>query len=206
MVYNKVIKKIMSKDPNPISGMVNFNQIKYILFNLSKCVELEGDVVELGCNVGTTTLYLRRFLEEINSKKEIHVFDSFEGLPEKSIDDMDTTYSKGSCKIPKDHFEYYFNLNKLKLPIINVGWFAEIPDDKYPEKICFAFFDGDFYSSIIDSFNKVYSKMVPGGIVLIHDYEYSPLPGVKKACEDFLADKPEDIIYEGNCVAKLIKQ
>jgi O-methyltransferase len=105
-----------------------------------------------------------------------------------------------------DTFKKSMAAYNQKLPEINIGWFKAIDDDKYPEKICFAFFDGDFYTSILDSFEKVYHKMVPGGIILIHDYEWEHLPGVKVACDEFLKDKPEEIIYGGNCVAKMVKK
>ena len=37
-----------------------------------------------------------------------------------------------------------------------------------------------------------YPRMVPGGVMLTHDY--SLLGGVKKAFDEFFADKPEGII------------
>ena len=70
----------------------------------------------------------------------------------------------------------------------------------------FAFFDGDFYSSIMDSFKKVYHKMQPGGIILVHDYDWPVFPGTKKACDDFLADKPEKVVCEINGIGKMVKQ
>ena len=48
-----------------------------------------------------------------------------------------------------------------------------------------------FVRSIIDSFNKVYAKLSKGARVVIDDYAWECTPGVKKACEDFLRDKPE---------------
>ncbi len=59
---------------------------------------------------------------------------------------------------------------------MHVGWFAKIPSNEYPPKIAFAFFDGDFYSSIKDSFNMTYNKLTKGARVLIHDYNNSTLP------------------------------
>ena len=47
--------------------------------------------------------------------------------------------------------------------------------------------------------------MVPGGIILIHDYEYAPFPGVKKACDDFLAGRPEQIVKNIFGVGKVVK-
>lgn len=194
-----------------ISNMVAESHIKNILLNLSKTLEdeIKGDIVELGCNIGTTSLFIRKVLNHYNSLKTYHVYDSFEGLPEKeSYDESnhERKYDKGACKTSIDIFKSNFFNEKLELPIINVGWFKEIDDQKYPEKISFAFFDGDFYSSILDSFEKVYSKLEKGAIVVIHDYGWEALPGVQKACDEFLADKSEKVIkLDGISLGVLIK-
>lgn len=177
-------------------GMMSACQIKHILKNLREVLEADipGDVVELGCHFGTTSVFIRRMLNHFNSDKEFHVYDSWEGLPEKSEQDGNTgPFRKGSCQITKQHFLFAFHYEQLRLPNIHSGWFADIPDEEYPERICFAFFDGDFYSSIIDSFTKVYPKLVKGARVLIDDFEHPHLPGCQRACHDFLQDKPEQI-------------
>ena len=200
-----IVDEIIKQYPETISNLVNITQMKYILDNLYSVVNLlEGDVVELACNIGTTSLYIRRLMVATNSEKIFHVYDSFQGLPERSELDGNLC-NKGDMKKEQHEFEQSFLNERLECPIVHKGWFAELPDDHYPDKICFAFFDGDFYSSIIDSFNKVYHKMVPGGIIIIHDFEGEMLPGVQIACDDFLVDKPEKICEVFYDMGKIIK-
>lgn len=198
------VNDIITEHPETISPLVGISQMRYILDNLYSVKDIPGDVVELACNIGTTALYIRRLLNMIESNKIYHVYYSFEGLPEPEEVDGDLC-KKGDMRQEQSAFEQSFIDAKLRLPIIHKGWFAEIPDEDYPDKISFAFFDGDFYSSILDSFCKVYDKMSHGGIILIHDYEGAQLPGVKKACDWFLKDKPETVsdIFWG--IAKIIK-
>jgi O-methyltransferase len=76
-----------------------------------------------------------------------------------------------------------------------------------PERISFAYLDGDFYDSILISLQYVYPKLTAGAICLIDDYcdpqinpkGWNRLPGVKKACDEYLIDKPEkmEFIYSG---------
>ena len=186
--------------------MLADGQIDYILDNLVNTLDLPGAVVELGCNVGMTTTFMQRLLNAVESDKDIHVYESFKGLPEKTEGDGETASVAGESTVSKQDFINTVKLAGLKLPVINEGWFREIPDEQYPDKICFAFFDGDFYSSITDSFEKVYHKMVPGGIILVHDYAWQNYPGVQKACEDFLKDKPERMTQEINGIGKMIKE
>lgn len=192
-----IVEKLLLDYPIILSGMVTENHLRVILNNLKKVLDenIEGDIVELGCNIGTTSLFIRKLLDHYKSEKDFHVYDSFEGLPDEKNEDKNNiggTYKAGSCKTSKDTLISNFKKAKLKLPKIHIGWFGEIPDEEYPKKIAFAFFDGDFYNSILDSFDKVYPKMVPNGRITIHDYKWEFLPGVDKACLKFLKDKPEE--------------
>lgn len=199
------VEKIIEQHPETISTLVNIEQMRYILDGLYSVKDIPGDVVELACNIGTTALYIRRLLNMLESDKIYHVYDSFEGLPEPEEIDGDRC-KKGDMQKDQSDFEKSFIDAGLKLPVIHKGWFAEIPDNEYPDKICFAFFDGDFYSSILDSFCKVYHKMSKGGVIIVHDYEGAQLPGVKVACDYFLKDKPEKVSDVFYGMAKIIKE
>ena len=69
--------------------------------------------------------------------------------------------------------------------MIKKGWFSELTDKDLPEKIAFAFLDGDFYESIRDSLRLVAPRMAEGGIIVVHDYTNPALPGVKRAVEEY---------------------
>ena len=202
----EIVKNLMANFQGIKFIMLADGQIDYILDNLANTLDLPGAVLELGCNVGMTTTFIQRLLNAAESDKDIHVYESFKGLPEKTEGDGETASVAGESTVSKHDFINTFKLAGLKLPVINEGWFREIPDEQYPDKICFAFFDGDFYSSITDSFEKVYYKMVPGGIILVHDYAWQNYPGVQKACEDFLKDKPEKIVQDIYGIGKMVKE
>lgn len=189
-----------------ISGMMWKCHIYGILVNLKKVIDegLEGDVVELGCNVGTTSIFIQKFLKQYCPNKKFYVYDSWQGLPDRHEKDGNNTktFIKGSCKTSKDVFINNFKTLNIELPIINDGFFKDIPDDKYPNKICFAFFDGDLYTSIIDSFNKTFNKMVKGSIIIIDDIggiplENHELPGAENAVKEFTQKHNLKYDYEG---------
>ena len=191
--------EILLKKIRIVSGMIDENHIRIILKELDKTItnNIPGDVVELGCNVGSTSLFIQAFIEEFPAflLKKFHVYDSFMGLPDKSAEDEarieGDNYEKGGCPSTVEQFINHFNEFDLPYPKINIGWFKDIPHNRYPNQISFAFLDGDFYSSIMDSWKIVYPRLSKGAIVCIHDYDWEKLPGVKKACDDFLDDKPE---------------
>uniref|UniRef100_A0A6C0EUN7 MYND-type domain-containing protein n=1 Tax=viral metagenome TaxID=1070528 RepID=A0A6C0EUN7_9ZZZZ len=190
-----------------ISSMMGKNQIYGILYYLKQVIDngIEGDIVELGCNVGTTSIFIRKFLDVYGCDKKYHVYDGWQGLPPKVKEDESATsyqFPQGCCKTTKDYFISVFNHFNLELPIIHSGWFKEIPDNEYPEKICLAFYDGDFYTSITDSFNKTFDKVQKGGIIIIDDIggdslDNHPLPGSERAVIDFLKSRRETYDYSG---------
>ena len=191
-----------------LTTMIDQNNMKIVLENLNKVLEnnIEGDIVEFGCYSGTTSLFIRRLLDYYHSDKKFYVYDSFKGLGEKSVNDINYNnpwkFKNGSCKTSKKELVTNFKKSKLKVPIIYSGWFDEIPSDYLPPKIAFAFFDGDFYYSILNSFNKVYPLLSFGARIVVDDYSHplGILPGVKKACEDFLKYKIErgKVIKDGS--------
>jgi O-methyltransferase len=167
--------------------------------------DVEGDLVELGCNEGTSSILISKLLAETGSSKKLMLFDSFEGLPStKTIDGL--AYTRGDLATTEDVVRHNFQKYKLPLPEIHKGWFNQTLT-ALPDKICFAYLDGDLYDSIMVSLEHVYPRMTKGSICLIDDYcdprinpmGWNKLPGVKQACDEYLSDKPEKIefLYSG---------
>lgn len=171
----------------------------YHLLHQVVLMEVPGDIVELGCYEGTTALLLQMTLDQLKSERILHLYDSFQGMPE--VNQIDgTRFKKGSLSSSLEVLQSHFNAFNIKLPKIHAGWFKDTLPQSLPEKIAFAHLDGDLYSSIQESLYYVYPRLSPNAIVVVDDYcdptihnVNNILPGVKKACDDFLADKPEKI-------------
>jgi O-methyltransferase len=169
------------------SSIINQDQVKKLVEYLLDTIEnnIDGDVVELGCYVGESSKYLMKTLIETNSNKKLYVYDSFEGLPDLSKWEINTGWRPRTLVTSEDVLTSNFIENNLPTPIITKGWFCDIPENRLPEKISFAFLDGDFYDSIYDSLVKVYDRVVDGGYIFFHDYKRNDLPGVEAAIKDF---------------------
>jgi O-methyltransferase len=204
------------------SGMLSVPQGINLFYLLSQVLlqELEGEIVELGCCHGNTAVMLQKTLDLYGSAKELHVFDSFEGLPEKHLKDQGTSLKKGGCGSNRKILERRFRRFNTKLPYIHEGWFKDT-EGELPDKICFVHLDFDFYESTRDALRAIYSRLVPGAVVVLDDYcdkEFASkvkqlyennvfakkaelalkenpniCPGVFTACEEFFRDKPEQI-------------
>ena len=120
--------------------------------------------------------------------KKLWIYDSFEGLPEKSDCDesvLGVDFKGGELFVTKREVKERFLRAGLPVPVIKKGWFAELTEADLPERIAFAFLDGDFYESIRDSLRLVTGRMVDGGILVVHDYTNPALPGVKRAVDEW---------------------
>jgi len=183
-----LIERLIHQQPL-ISQQVTLDQVCVILRELAGALERShGAVVELGCYIGTTSLYVRRLLDELESPREFHVYDSFEGLPAKAPEDASAAgeqFIAGELAVSKKQLLHEFKKAGLQPPIIHKGWFADLTTDDMPATISFAFLDGDFYDSMVDSLRLVLPRMAPGGCIVIDDYAREALPGVARAVHAF---------------------
>lgn len=174
-----------------ISDQVDKDQLGVILGELERVMgkQINGAVVEFGCYVGTTSLFIRRLLDAHTDDRQFHVYDSFAGLPPKTAADESRAgdqFQAGELTVSKKQFIREFQKAGLKLPMIHKGWFVDLTDADVPDTIAFAFLDGDFYESIKDSLKLVLPRMQKGGSIVIDDYVREALPGAAKAVKELL--------------------
>ena len=153
-------------------------------------LHIDGDFVELGCYKGDTSLLLADIIKDSN--KKLWIYDSFEGLPEKSNEDnsiVGENFQKGALAVSKREVKDRFLRAGIKVPKITKAWFGDLKPEDLPEKIAFAFLDGDLYDSILTSLQLIEDKMVSDGIILVHDYSNEALPGVAKAVDQWMVNK-----------------
>ncbi len=193
------------------NDQVSKDETEKILGLARECLVVEGDYVEFGCYKGNTSLLLAELLvknsvgdgvdksrksgEKVVEKdcggllrKRLWIYDSFEGLPEKNSADesvLGVDFKEGELFVTKREVKERFLRAGLPVPVIKKAWFCDLKDADLPEKIAFAFLDGDFYESIRDSLKLVGPRMSKNGVIIVHDYTNPALPGVKKAVDEW---------------------
>lgn len=178
-----------------ISDQIEYSELQVIIDQLDRVLNkhVPGDVVELGCYNGTTSLFIARLLRHYGETRAYHVYDSFAGLPEKHLLDASPAgeqFREGELKASKQQFIKYFKQAGLPLPVIHTCWFQDITPNMLPSRVCFAFLDGDFYESIRDSFQAIEPTLGPGSVIIVDDYQSEALPGAKRATDTWLASRP----------------
>lgn len=188
---------------------ISTRETDVILAQLAKTIKLPGDVVEFGCYAGDTSVLLAEALKQAPDKW-LYLYDSFEGLPEKTAADNSPQgwrFQAGELKVSPDTVAHKFKKLSLPDPVIVKGWFNELTGDDLPSQISFALFDGDFYESIKTSFEKAVPRLSRGGIIVVHDYRNAALPGSAKAVNEFVdAHKDEYVFRLAATLAILVKK
>ena len=137
----------------------------------------EGNIVEIGVARGDCS---KLIIENINEKYNLHIFDTFEGLPPATNNDLI------DCNVEHD---LCFSLDFVKNFIgnkKNVFYYKGLIENTYnnlPNDIILCHIDCDLYEGIYTSLKHVIPKLKIGGVIIIDDYKNDFFKGVKKACD-----------------------
>lgn len=173
-----------------VSDQIEISELRVLLCELESLLlrNTKGNVVEFGCYVGTTSLFIRRLLDYYKSPAQFHVYDSFLGLPEKAFQDSSPAgeqFRMGELCASKKQFVEQFKKANLQLPVIHKGWFSELTSHDIPSDVMFAFLDGDYYESIRDSFRALTPHLCKEAVIIVDDYANEALPGAAKATDEW---------------------
>lgn len=162
---------------------------------LKRVNDIEGEIAEVGSFQGGNALCSLQFMTNLK-QKDYYIFDSFEGFPDVSEHDPETC-SKGDLKIETTLQEVLDTFSKFPNAKVIKGFvpktFSMIPEE---EKFSLVFYDCDLYQPALDTFSCFWDKIVPGGYLIIHDYEVEEkgYNGVKKATKEFFTPKNMEIV------------
>ena len=164
--------------------------------------KLSGCLVECGVARGGCSALMALVSRDCGSNRVSWLFDSFEGLPAKTIEDGNPRISNGTdrhtdrlsegyCLGTLDEVEelFYRTLMFQKDNVRMVkGWFQDtLP--QYREKvgdIAVLRIDGDWFESTKCCLENLYDNVVDDGYVILDDYA---LVGCRKAVDEFLASR-----------------
>ncbi|MBR3365821.1 class I SAM-dependent methyltransferase [Candidatus Saccharibacteria bacterium] len=166
---------------------VSDKETEIILDLAEKALKVEGDFVELGCYKGDTSILLQKLLHKNGFDRRLFLYDSFEGLPERTKEDASVAgdgFRKGELLVTKKEVVLKFKKAGLPVPKIKKAFFEDLSGSDLPEKIAFAFLDGDLYSSIKTSLDLVLPQLSKNGVLLVHDYNNPSLPGAARAVDE----------------------
>jgi len=186
-----------------ISDQVSPQEVSIILGELEALLGrgARGSVVEFGCYTGTTSLFIRRILDAFAYDGPFHVYDSFAGLPGKSLHDQSAAgeqFLPGELAATKKQLMQHFHKARLRPPIAHKAWFDQLNPGDVPDEIMFAFLDGDYYESIRHSLRLITPKLMKGATIIVDDYANEALPGAGRAVDEWCRGRRVNLRVEAS--------
>ncbi len=169
----------------------------FTLYSLARAQSaLDGDMAEVGVYQGCSA----KIISRASGGRSLHLFDTFAGLPAPDADERDRLRA-GHYAASLDGVRAFLSAE----PAISYypGLFPETAGPAADRRFSFVHLDVDLKSSTLACLAFFYPRMVPGGVILTHDYSY--LDGVREAFAEFFAIRREQPIELPTSQAMLVK-
>jgi hypothetical protein len=173
------------------------------LIELALAADVPGDFLAAGVSQCGACIYMRGILAAHGVRnRTVWVAGSFEGLPRPESgtytaneNDRPHTVAEldGSLEEVRASFQRYGLLDD-QVQFVR-GRFTDTLPGTPIERLAMLRLNGDLYSSIIPTMEALYTKISPGGFVIVDEYN---LPACRRAVDDFrdrhgIVDEMEDI-------------
>lgn len=168
---------------------------------------IDGDVVECGVWRGGSMQAVALTLQELDaSDRDLHLFDTFEGMPPPSDKDRrgDTTAQELLSGHDKDHRVWAVAgrddveeaMREVGYPSEHVHFHQGMVEDtvpgRAPDRIALLRLDTDWYESTLHELEHLYPRLVPGGVLILDDY--GDWEGARQATDEYLARIEEPLL------------
>ena len=165
--------------------------------------KIPGSFVECGVWRGGSAATMALAMRHFGETRPLHLFDSFEGLPEPGDKDGDmaVAYSGGrssgaldsihQCEAGLGEVRQLLH-QQLRLPEdqvhYHVGWFQNTVPADAPQlgTVAILRLDGDWYESTRVCLENLYPLLAPGGVLILDDYFC--WEGCRKAADEYRAE------------------
>lgn len=173
------------------------DRLLYFQRLLSSVKNVQGDIVECGVGEGGTLIIFAILNRNSQIKRHIWGFDSFEGLPKPSREDLSSPKAMarkgllvhaGEAAVLTKLRAAGFDEDAIRdqLTLIK-GWFSDtLP--KYDGSIALLHLDADLYDSTKCALENLWPRVAIGGITVFDEYHESETwPGEKKAVDEYFS-------------------
>jgi predicted O-methyltransferase YrrM len=167
-----------------------------LMLALSAVSKVPGDVAEVGAFRGVSA----KLLAWVAPQRRLHLFDTFEGLPEPGGQDT-RLFRRGQYRASEEELREYLAGCNVR---IYKGLFPGTASPVANQSFAFVHLDADLYQSTKDSLEFFYPRMETGGIILTHDFA-PRCEGVYRAFQEFFRERPEPVIELTGNQAMIVK-
>ena len=146
------------------------------------CVQLEGDFVECGCYTGVGVKTIVDYLGGPGFSKQFWAYDIFEHEETMANHSM-PQHGPQLFERVREKFAGYPQVRLVK------GLIPASFEGSIPERIAYLHIDLNQASAEVAALDSLFDRMVPGGILILDDYEWSMAYRSQKLAEDAWFDR-----------------
>ncbi|GAB6286014.1 MAG: hypothetical protein STSR0009_22150 [Methanoregula sp.] len=169
----------------------------HIYMAVKRTQKVPGDIAEVGVYKGGSA----KIICSAKGDKNLHLFDTFAGLPKVDEADMIWQFYEGKFAASLESVQAYLAVEKNVF--LYKGIFPATSGPVKDRHFSLVNFDVDTYDSTKRCLEFFYPRMNPGGIIISHDY--ITVPGVRRAVDEFFADKPEPVVETAGSQCIVVK-
>jgi hypothetical protein len=184
--------------------------------------EIAGDIVECGVWKGGSMMAVARTLMENQATRTLHLFDTFEGMPEPADVDKDIRGETAASRMEREDKATswvwaYSPLDEVKRNLRDTGYDerrvvfvkGKVEDTipaKAPDQISLLRLDTDWYESTYHELVHLYPRLTVGGVLIIDDY--GDWEGARRAVDQYMEENHLKLLlnridYTGRICVKL---
>ncbi len=193
--FDKVYCHSLLATKTTIDPLKRRDRFRFLIKKFKETTHLTGVVAECGCFKGLSSHLMCKTIKSGNKVflgEEFQIFDSFEGLSVLQAEDQKSEAYFNSDRPPSEIMKegnFAVDLDKVKanlseFPYIQYfkGWIPHSFPSENSNQYRFVHVDVDLYQPTLDSFEYFWPKLLPGGIMLCDDFNWS---GAEKAVKEF---------------------
>lgn len=165
--------------------LLNFDRLYVFWQAIRNVAELGGVAAEIGSYKGGSAYFIASVFREITGEEQwVHVFDTFEGHPNK-ITSADSYHEIGMFS-DTTYGDVSSYLSEFPGVRIHRGEFSKTAESLDDFEYSLVHIDVDIYQTTLDCLRYFAPRLLPGGIFVIDDYFSEKCPGVRKAVVEFM--------------------
>lgn len=173
-----------------------------------------GSLLEIGCAIGHTTIFLNKYLDELGIERSYYAIDTFSGFVESDLEYEMT--SRGKAKQPGMQ-QFFVNDRR---------WFDQTMTDNGIRRVTsieaditkvdlaalgpfsFVLLDVDLYLPTKATLPKLYENLSPGGVIVVDDCDaqHKRWDGAFQALVEFMEELGEPPVIELGKLGVIRKQ
>ncbi len=179
-----------------INGQTLLSEVNLqTLYDTCKTVEiLEGAAVEVGVYKGGSIKMIAQCLPD----RPVYGFDTFEGISVITKEDDGIKHKIGDFAQDFEKVKEFLQTEK-NVTLVK-GSFSKTQTSLVQEKkICLVHIDTDAYIPAFEAMQSFWTRLVVGGIMLVHDFNWTNTPGIALAVNYFLERFRSDVTSISHC-------